>query len=389
MKKILFINNATSPDDRISWSGTSYQLIQALKRVGFKVDYLYALEKSEPSFLGKLGFTYWKLVKDVFHKNIRIDDSFYLMYEYKKTLSKFDYSQYDFIFVPTHTCIIAALPKNIKAKIVFIADAVVDSLFGYYSEFSNLIWQNYKEAHLLGKCAFKRSDVIIVSSNWCKEFAVNYYGIKSEKLNVVEFGANIDDVHIPICLPSSINKKSINIYWSGVNWYRKGGDIALACCEELKHSGYDVTFTITGLKQLPIECYDSNGNQKKYIRSFGFLNKNIDSDYKKLIDIMASQDIFIFPSRAECSSIALCEANGFGLPCFVYDTGGLANYVENGKNGYRLPIKADGKTFAHQVISCIEKDEMNQLSIGAKEMFKDKLNWNIWGEKVSKILLQS
>lgn len=386
MKTILFINNVASPDDRKSWSGTSFQLIEALKRLGFKVDYLYALEKSKPSFAGNLIFTYWKCVKDILHKNVRIDDSFYLMYEYKKTLGKFDYSRYDYIFVPTHTCIISALPKHIKSKIIFVADAIVDNLFNYYSEFSNLIWHNYMEAHILCKRAFERSDYLIVSSDWCKSNAIKQYGIQPNKISVLEFGANIDYTDIPVCLHKKRDFKQLRIYWSGVNWYRKGGDIALVCCEKLISMGYNVTFSITGLKQLPKECYDQSGYLKSYIKTFGFLNKNIKSDYKKMIEIMSNQDIFLFPSKAECSSIALCEANGFGLPCFVFDTGGLSNYVINGKNGYRLSVGSDGNDFANKVKTCIENNEIDRLSLGAREFFEMTLNWNVWGEKLKNII---
>ena len=101
---------------------------------------------------------------------------------------------------------------------------------------------------------------------------------------------------------------------------------------------------------------------------------------------MSNQDIFLFPSKAECSSIALCEANGFGLPCFVFDTGGLSNYVINGKNGYRLSVGSEGNDFANKVKTCIENNEIDRLSLGAREFFEMTLNWNVWGEKLKNII---
>lgn len=385
--KILFINNASSSDDRTSWSGTSYQMIQSLKRLGFCVDYLYALKYSKPTVLSKILFSYWKFVAVVLHKNTRIDDSLYLMSEYRKTLKKIDYSHYDFIIVPTHTCIMSALPSQINAKVIFLTDAVVDSLFDYYSEFSNLIWHNYLEAHALGKKAFLRANHIVVSSEWCKKNAIQSYGLSSSKVSVIEFGANIDKDDI--LLRKYVRKqytKHLKIYWSGVNWKRKGGDVALACCEELIRLGFDVVFTVTGLDVLPKECYDTEGQLKPYINSCGFLCKNQNLEYKKLVNIMSNQDIFLFPSRAECSSIAICEANGFGLPCFVYDTGGMENYVINEKNGYRLPLNSTGKVFAHIIKRCFEQGELEQMSMSAIEMYKHVLNWDVWGYKMKELM---
>ena len=75
--------------------------------------------------------------------------------------------------------------------------STVDSLFNYYSEFSGLTWQNRLEASYLGRKAFKRSDLLIASSDWCKQNAIKQYHINPQKISVIEFGANIDPAYIP------------------------------------------------------------------------------------------------------------------------------------------------------------------------------------------------
>lgn len=379
--KVLVIGDSFSAEDRRAWSGTVYQAIKGLERAGFEVDYLSANRDYKQTFWNKVVCTYWLKVPSIFGKQIRMDESLYNVWRYKQTLDNYDYSPYDVVFVPTYISAVFALPKNIKAKIVHLTDATIDSLFGYYTEFSNLWFHNYWEAHYIGKNAFLRSDLIIASSDWCKVNAIKDFGCDPEKIAVVEFGANIDMTDIPAQEKELDGKEHLNIYWSGVNWNRKGGDIAFACCEELIHQGYDVTFNITGMKQLPDEV-----KKKSFVRDYGFLNKNNPEEYKLLISIMRSQDLFLFPSKAECSSIALCEANGFGLPCFVFDTGGIANYVVNGKNGYMLPLSADGKSFAHRIILSINNKELNKLSAGAVRHFKEHLNWNTWSLMVGDLI---
>lgn len=381
MKKILYIGK-TYPEDRTAWSGTVYQTIQGLKRAGYEVDYLRADRDYQQSFMNKLLVTYWLRVPRLFGKNIRMDESFYDVMRYKSTLRNFDFSPYDVVFIDTYISIVCALPKNLKAKVVFLTDATMDSLFGYYTEFSNLMFHNYWASHYIAKKAFRRSDLLIVSSDWCRNNAVNQYGCNPDKIRVIEFGANIDLEDIP-ALPKQIDgKRHYNIYWSGVNWVRKGGDIALECCEELLRQGYDITLNITGLKQLPAECYDGNGKQKAYIKSYGFLNKNERASYEQLIAIMKEQDIFLFPSKAECAGIVLCEASGFGIPCYAYHTGGTPNYVVNGENGYVHPLNSGGGTFAHSIIESIRKRELDKLSLGAVTRYKEHLNWEVWSRKV-------
>lgn len=135
------------------------------------------------------------------------------------------------------------------------------------------------------------------------------------------------------------------------------------------------------MKNLPDEI-----TEIPWVHNHGFLNKNNPEEYHRLIEIMSRQDIFLFPSRAECSSIALCEANAFGLPCFVYDTGGTANYVENGKNGYILPLSASGKDFAEKFEECINNHEFDRLSINARKKYETTLNWNEWSNCVKKAI---
>lgn len=379
--RALVISMNQDRDDRRAWSGTVYQAIKGLERAGYEVDYLWALRDHHDTFFDKLLCTYWLRIPGKFGRTTRMDESFYTYKIFKDTLRNFDYSPYDIVFVPTHIAIVNALPRKISAKVVHLVDATVDSLFNYYSEFTNLIWHNYREAHILGKRAFRRSDLIIASSDWCRNNAINQYGIPAEKISVVEFGANIDAADIPQCQRTQPTGRPVNIYWSGVNWLRKGGDVAVDCCRELIAMGIDVRLNITGMRQLPDDVA-----KLPWLVNHGFLDKNNAEQYHRLIDVMAHQDIFLFPSRAECSSIALCEANAFGLPCFVYDTGGTANYVVNGENGYMLPLSADGKSFADAISTMLSSGEYNRLSEGALNRYRSHLNWQVWSARVNQAI---
>lgn len=378
--KILFISTPDTSDDRREWSGTMHQSFVCLQQAGFDVTYLSAMRDYHESFGDKLLCTYWLKWMTWFRRNTRMIESFYGERLYKQTLRGFDYSPYDVIFVPTNISIVYALPRQTRAKVVHLVDATIDSLFGYYTEFSGLIWQNRLEGHLIGKAAFQRSDLIIASSDWCKLNAMQDYSIPEERIAVIEFGANIEAKDVPAVAKRLDGKKHLNIYLSGVNWERKGGDVAVECCEELLKQGISCTLHITGM--IPPEKH----RNKSFIHTYGFLNKNIQDQYQRIISIMGEMDIFVFPSRAECSSIALCEACGFGLPIFCYDTGGTGNYVINGKNGYMLPLNSTGKDFASYIIKGIQRNELCSLSQGAVSLYQERLNWGVWGKRVKEVI---
>lgn len=380
-KRILYISTATDKNDKKEWSGTVYHSLHALENAGYVVDYVNVLGGYREDFIDKLWVRYWCWIADHLKKNVRFDESFYTTRMMRRALSKIDYSGYDIIFVPTDMCIVSALPARVRQKIVHLVDAPVQSLFEYYTEFSNLTRQNRFEASILTKLAFRRADLIIASSEWCKEESIKHCGIAPDKIAVVEFGANIDNADIPEIKHEYDSSKPLRVYWSGVNWVRKGGDVAFDCCRELIKRGYQIEFHITGMKELSKEIKDL-----PWVYNHGFLNKNNPEEYQRLIDIMSNQDIFLFPSRAECSSIAVCEANAFGLPCFVYDTGGTANYVVNGKNGCVHSLNAKGVDFADSIVAILNENSLIKMSENAHKIYDKKLNWDSWGERVAGLL---
>ncbi|GET37680.1 glycosyltransferase [Microseira wollei] len=80
-----------------------------------------------------------------------------------------------------------------------------------------------------------------------------------------------------------------------------------------------------------------------------YLNKNNPQQRQQLNELFFRANFLIFPTRAECYGIVLCEANAFGRPALATDVGGISTIIENGKNGYRLPLSATGNDYANLI----------------------------------------
>lgn len=66
-----------------------------------------------------------------------------------------------------------------------------------------------------------------------------------------------------------------------------------------------------------------------------------------------------------------CEASAYSLPIITYDTGGVGDYVINGKNGYRLPLEASGKDFANKIIDILHDEaELEKMQKCARTMYE-------------------
>ena len=105
-----------------------------------------------------------------------------------------------------------------------------------------------------------------------------------------------------------------------------------------------------------------------------------------MVSIIQQSHCLLLPTKAECAGIVFCESSANGLPIFTYNTGGVANYVENGRNGYMLSLGATGKDFGQKIRECLDSGELEKMSEFAVSMYKEKLNWQVWGQKVEKII---
>lgn len=165
---------------------------------------------------------------------------------------------------------------------------------------------------------------------------MNDYGVDASKISVVPCGANLDIVPVS----GQINLKTTgncNLLFLGVEWDRKGGNIALETFRHLKQDGVNPRLHIIGC----VPPYDLT--EEKGIIVIPFLDKNKEGDFQQLHAIFLQTDFLLLPTRAECAGVVFSEASAYGIPSITTDTGGVTTYVKNGVNGYSLPYSTGGR----------------------------------------------
>ena len=173
----------------------------------------------------------------------------------------------------------------------------------------------------------------------------------------------------------------LNILFSGVDWKRKGAELAIQTVEMLNERGIDTRLYLVGLMSVPKAYHDH-----PYVENVGYLNKSIPEQYDKYIQTIQKCHLFLLPTRAECAGIVFGECSAFGIPIYTYDTGGIGDYVFNEKNGYRLPITAGPKEFAEKIISTISVEMQQSLHEECLRAYREKLSWNVWSNGLRLIL---
>lgn len=164
--------------------------------------------------------------------------------------------------------------------------------------------------------AIDNSAVNLLSSQWTASSVINDYHASKDRVFVLPFGANIDDSKI---VQAQVYQSGrLNVLFTGVDWERKGGQIAVDTVKKLRYNGADVHLYICGIRDLAHEVTELD-----FVENLGFLNKNKPEEYQKYLDVWSNSHLLLLPTRAECSAIVFNEASAYGVPILSTDTGGI------------------------------------------------------------------
>lgn len=372
----LTVMSLTDPKDKRTWSGTTSNMYEALKRNGFEVDTLTL----------KNWFTRFYIRATMFYLN-RIKKQGVANFEttvlgakyWGKRADKLIHDQdkkSNYYFCPAGASIIAF--AHSQAKFVDLPDATYALMNNYY--YAGVDKKGADNGDEIDQKALTRADKIILPSQWAYKSVQNDYDQPEGKLSLIPFGANMSDVKIT---PKTLTSKEINILLVGVEWKRKGVDIALDVVAKLnEHSlaGYHYTLTIVGLDK------PSDFTQSDVIFK-GRLDKNDPAELSSLQAEYEQADLFLLPTQAEAAGIVFAEAAMYALPVFTYDTGGVSQYVLNGKTGYTLPVSATSTDFVQQIEALVTDDtNYHNMSKKARVYYDTTLNWDAWADSVKSFL---
>lgn len=288
-------------------------------------------------------------------------------------------SQADLIFSPG-TIPVAQLET--KKPIVVWTDATFDGLVGFYPEYSRLSRATLTNGRRMEQEALSRSSLVIYSSEWAANTALRHYEIDPQKVRVVPFGANLsptsDDSYDAVGA-RHLDNGTIRLLWVGVDWRRKGGDVALEVAEILNSRGIAATLDIVGCAppdRLPW-----------FASQHGFLSKNVPSDRISLDRLFARATFLLLPSRAECCAVVLAEAAAYGLPSLASDVGGNRTAVLPGVNGQVFAVPSDPAEYATFVERNVSPySAYLKMRHASRRLYLSHLNWSVAAQSVRVML---
>jgi glycosyltransferase involved in cell wall biosynthesis len=361
-----------SPLDKTAWSGIYFSTYQAIKKY-------YEIE----TFYYKWP---WHVRESlILHKQFQKLGNKKAAVEFLKGYAKYFSKQLekellikkvDLLFVPSAPQLIAYCKTDIP--VIYMNDTTFSRLQGYYPLYKDIAPYNIAQGIAIDKLAFQKATHCMLTSDWAMQSAMQDYHIPGNKITVTPFGANLDVVPSVNELKKESNK-ICQLLFLGVEWERKGGQIALDTFYSLQKKGIPVQLTIIGCVP-PVPVYD------KDILVIPFINRNNKEEATRLYNIFLNSDFLLLPTRAECAGIVFCEAGAFGVPSITTDTGGVRTYVQDGVNGYALPMAATADEYAARIQDLFASEEACRLlSTGSRKRYEEELNWDNWGRSFHNI----
>lgn len=229
-------------------------------------------------------------------------------------------------------------------------------------------WSVPAEADVLERRVAAQATACLYSSQAMADRASADLGGALLETHVQPFGVNFDN--LPKILPVKPPQHSLNLLFIGLDWVRKGGDVAVATLDQLRASGQAATLTVIGRCPEKLKKHPA-------IKSLGFLNKNRPGDALRLSRTLREAHLLLLPSRADCTPMVIAEAMAHGTPVIATDTGGIAGMI--GQTGRVLPLHSPPALWAETVRNVMaDRTGYDMLSDAAFERARAHLSWQSW-----------
>ena len=367
------------PNDEAFWSGIPMQIVMALRAAGHDVATIGPLEPS---------VTLWAQIKGRFHRHV-----YARTYTINRdiTLFKARAAQANKLLREhvTADAVIVPYPPDAAylqspVPLIVVHDATWARLLDFYPGYErrHLARETVKGGLALDRRALANCDRVIYSSHWAAESAIDDYGIAPSKVCVIPLGAGLatdpsrEDVGRWI---EQRRQGPCRLLFVGIDWHRKGGEIAVAVAQRLHDDGMPVELQVVG-------CVPP-ADLPSFVRYFGFLSKRDSVQALQIQKLYQEASFFIMPSRADCFGIALCEAAAYGLPTLTTNVGGIPEILGGREWGAMFAPSASPGEFASFIRASYAQPRVYECMSGAaRRDFEERLNWSTFCQELVDIV---
>jgi glycosyltransferase involved in cell wall biosynthesis len=227
--------------------------------------------------------------------------------------------QVDCVFI--HTQVAALFAREIMRRVptVVSLDATpvnfdsVGEAYGHGRQSALLeymkLWVNRR--------ALAGAGAIVTWSQWAADSVTHHYGVPANLVHPIYPGVQLSR----FSPRSSAHRGPVRLLFVGGDFERKGGPDLLAAAAGL---GESVELDIA--TSSPSEVVPPRGLTVR-------VHRNVKPNSAEMIDLYGCADIFVLPSRGDCTPLVIAEAMASGLPIVAARVGAIPDMVRHGHSG--------------------------------------------------------
>lgn len=367
------------PNDEAYWSGIPMHLVQALRAAGHEVTTIGPLDPA---------VTPWARIKGRFYRHafgrnylVNRDPAIFKLRAVHANHLLEAHADADAVITlyPPDSAFLQS-----PAPLIVIHDATWPQLLDFYPgyERSNLAQETIEGGLELDRRAFANCDLSIFSSRWAADSAIADYGTDPSKVRVVPFGAGLATEPSRTDIKRWLEHRQedpCRLLFVGVDWFRKGGDIALAAAQKLHHEGMPVELMVAG-------CTPP-GAMPSFVRCFGFLSKKVPAEAARIHRLFQQASFLVLPTRADCFGVVFCEAAAYGLPVVTTNVGGIPEILRSREWGVMFPPSSDPEDLARFIRTSRAQPEIYaRMAWAARRDFENRLSWRAFCDELVAIV---
>lgn len=250
--------------------------------------------------------------------------------------------------------------------IVLWIDATVGCASGYYSFLTGVSRRTQRNAAETEAGAMERCSRVVAASPWAAQAVATEYSMSPDRVYCVPFGANI----VPTAWAGARDHVGPRLLFVGVDWFRKGADIAVETTRLMRLAGINATIDIVG-------CDPPAGySLPPFVTLHGFVDPSTPAGRETLDRLFRGAALFLLPTRAEMFGIVFCEAAAYGLPSLGPATGGVASALRDGVSGILCSEHARAEEYAREATQLLEDHSRYlRMAESARSVYETELNW--------------
>ena len=361
--------------------GAGYYLAKTLENSSVSVDYIGPIKEKKSLITSGKFRIYHHLLKKQYYSWAEP----LILKDFAQRISKkLSILNSDLVLCPINAVPIAYL--ECKQPSVLWTDTTLESLIDFYPFLTNLCQETILNIKEMERAALNKCKLVIYTSDWAAKAAVKAYQIEPDKVKVIPWGANIECNRTIDTIDSMLKIKPLNpckLLFIGVDWIRKGGNIALEVAKELNKIGLKAELTIVGCEPLV------NEPLPHFVKVLGYINKSTEEGNEKINKLFAESHFLILPTLADCSPFVLAEANSFGVPCLATKVGGIPTMIKDDLNGKTFSTNASITEYCTYISNLLSSNtQYKELALSSFNEYQTRLNWTVAVQAAKKLFME-